>query len=459
MKKIEKRAAMCLLLAGALLLGLAVFCFRFVTDGGSWASFPSNRHLYDRQGVLIGGRILDRNGVVLSETQDGSRVYNESKTIRKATLHAVGDAAGNIGTGAQTAFADKLSGYNFITGAYTMAGVGAGSDLYLTIDSELNRAAYEALDGRHGAVGLYDYTTGEVLCMVSTPAFDPANPPSAEEIEGNSDYEGVYLNRFLSATLTPGSVFKTVTLAAAIDVSPPVLERTFTCDGSPLVIGGARITCPKAHGTMSIGDALAESCNVTFGKLATEVGPEKMREYTEKAGLLDSISVSGIQTAKGTCDFPAGDPANLAWAGIGQHNDLINPCNMMAYMGAIANGGEAALPQLVRKTTTAGGLQTGFYHEKSTGRMLSRDTADRISDMMRGAVTEHYGEKRFAGMELCAKSGTAEVGGGKKPNAWFVGFSRDAEHPYAFVVVVEQGGGGAAVAGEVAASMLKAAFR
>ncbi|MCB6365715.1 penicillin-binding protein [Intestinibacillus massiliensis] len=458
MKKIERRAVFCLLLAAALMLGLAVFCFRFVSDGGAWASFPSNRHLYNKQGVLIGGRILDRSGVVLSETQDGGRVYADDKALRRATLHAVGDAAGNIGTGAQTAFADKLSGYNLVTGAYSLTGVGAGSNLYLTIDAALCKAAYQALDGRRGAVGVYNYETGEILCMVSTPAFDPANPPPAEEIESAAKWEGAYLNRFLSATFTPGSVFKTVTLAAAIDHVPTLFSREFTCDGR-FEVGGQVITCPSAHGTMTIGKALTVSCNCVFGALATEVGPDVMAQYADKAGLTSSLSVSGIQTAKGSFTFPSGDPGNLAWAGIGQHNDLVNPCNFMAYMGAIARGGVPATPQLVYQTTTAGGIPTSMYLKKHGARMLDEATAAKLSDMMRDNVVDNYGEKRFPGMELCAKSGTAEVGGGKRPNAWFAGFSRDPSHPYAFVVMVENGGGGNAVAGEVAGQVLRAAFQ
>ncbi|MGE4549194.1 MAG: penicillin-binding transpeptidase domain-containing protein [Intestinibacillus sp.] len=458
MKKIERRAFFCLLLAAALILGLSVFCFRFVADGGSWTSFPSNRHLYNKQGVLIGGRILDRNGVVLSETKDSGRVYAEDKTVRRATLHAVGDAAGNIGTGAQTAFADRLSGYNLITGAYSLIGVGAGSNLYLTIDANLNKAAYQALDGRRGAVGVYNYETGEILCMVSTPAFDPANPPSSGEIEQSDNWNGAYVNRFLSATFTPGSVFKTVTLAAAIDHVPTLFTRTFTCDGH-FKVGGQDITCPEAHGDMTVGQALAVSCNGVFGALATEVGPNVMAEYAGKAGLTDSISVSGIRTAKGSFSFPAGDPANLAWAGIGQHNDLVNPCNLMVYMGAIARGGIPTTPQLIRQTTTAGGIPTSIYLRKHGARMLEEATANKLSDMMRDDVLTNYGEDRFPDMQLCAKSGTAEVGGGKRPNAWFAGFSRDPDHPYAFVVMVENGGGGNAVAGTVAGTVLRAAFQ
>ena len=100
MKKIEKRALLCLLLAAALLLGSGLFVFRFVKNGGRWVSFAANRHLYNRQGQLSVGRVLDRDGDVLSEVVDGQRTYYDNATVRKATLHAVGDLQGNIGTGA-----------------------------------------------------------------------------------------------------------------------------------------------------------------------------------------------------------------------------------------------------------------------------------------------------------------------------------------------------------------------
>ena len=176
MKKIEHRAVLCLVLAGLLLAGLALFLFRFFSDGGHWASSPFNRHLYNSAGQLSVGRVLDRDGDVLSWTEeDGTRRWYDNATVRKATLHAVGDAQGNIGTGALVAFADQLSGYNLLTGAYSP--LGAGNDLYLTLDARYNYIAYEALAGRKGAVGVYNYETGEVLCMVSTPAFDPLYPP------------------------------------------------------------------------------------------------------------------------------------------------------------------------------------------------------------------------------------------------------------------------------------------
>ena len=101
MKKIERRAAVCLILALALLLGTGVFCFRFVKDGGKWVSFAANRHLYNSLGQLSVGKVLDRDGDLLSwPDEEGRRRYYDGETVRRATLHAVGDAAGSIGTGA-----------------------------------------------------------------------------------------------------------------------------------------------------------------------------------------------------------------------------------------------------------------------------------------------------------------------------------------------------------------------
>lgn len=447
MRKIEKRAAMCLLLAAALLLGLGFFCFRFAAYGGRWASYLSAF-----SGRAPAGRVLDRDGDVLTWVdEDGKRRYYDSETVRKATLHAVGDPFGYIGTGALTAFADKLSGYNLLTGSYTP--LGAGNDLYLTLDARYNYIAYNALGGRKGAVGVYNYRTGEILCMVSSPTFDPANPPVIEE--GDARYDGVYLNRFLSGTFVPGSVFKLVTLEAAIENLPDLFERTWTCTGSTPVGGGA-VTCPVAHGEMDISGALASSCNGVFARLAAELGAETLQSYAEGAGLTARYTVSGLKTAAGRVDLRGATENQLGWAGVGQYSDAVNPCALMVYMGAVANGGKAAVPQLVLKTETGMGLNASPYIKRMTGELVDAATAATMADMMAGNVASAYGAWRFPNMDVCAKSGTAEVGGGKAPNAWFAGFLRDEDAPYAFVVLVEEGGSGADTAGSVAAKVLDA---
>lgn len=449
MKKIEKRAIVCIILAAALLLGLGVYLYRFVRHGASWASFPSNRHLYNSQGQLASGTVTDRDGDILTQVDgDGRRTYYDSSAVRRATLHVVGDPSGNIGTGALTAFADKLSGYNLITGAYSP--LGSGNTLELTIDAHYNYVAYNALDGRKGTVGVYNYKTGEILCLVSTPAFDPLDPPSIEE--GDEQWEGVYLNRFLSSTFTPGSVMKTVTMTAAIENLPDLYDRTWECTGS-VDVGGSPVTCMSAHGTVNINEALAKSCNAVFAKLAVELGPDLMKTYVEKSGLTTRYSINGISTAPSSFVFDGLTENQLGWSGVGQHRDAVNPCSLMVFMGAVANGGQAAVPQLIQSVHTGFGLNTHWYREKQTGLLIEPSTAAKLAEAM-SYTAEYTGKDRFWDLDICVKSGTAEVGGGKQPNAWFAGFLRDPAHPYAFVVMVENGGGGSSVAGSVAARVL-----
>lgn len=448
MRKIEKRAVLCLIIALALIAGLGLFCFRFVTNAADWAAYPYNRHMYSNSGQLLSGTILDRDGDVLTEVKDGERVYYPDATVRRATVHAVGDGSGYIGTGALTAFADRLSGYNLITGGYSP--LGSGRNLTLTLDAYLNVTAYNAMDGRQGTVGVYNYKTGDILCMVSTPSFDPENPPDASSAE-----DGIYLNRFLSSAQVPGSIFKTVTLTAALENLPDLKDRTFTCTGETTV-GGTVITCPKPHGKMDIASAFANSCNGVFGALAAELGGDTMTKYVEQAGLTRRMSVDGIMTAAGHYDVRDADKGQIGWSGVGQYTDTVNPCNMMTYMGAIANGGTAAVPRLILDITTPSGIPTSWQRTEETDTLVQGGTASQVKEMMKNNVAQTYGTDRFRGLDIGAKSGTAEVGGDKRPNAWFAGFLDDPEHPYAFIVLVENGGGGASVAGEIAATVLQA---
>lgn len=448
MRKIEKRAVLCLIIALALIAGLGLFCFRFVKNASDWAAYPYNRHMYSNSGQLLSGTILDRDGDVLTEVKDGVRVYYPDATVRRATVHAVGDGSGYIGTGALTAFADRLSGYNLITGGYSP--LGSGRNLTLTLDAYLNVTAYNAMDGRQGTVGVYNYKTGDILCMVSTPSFDPENPPDASSAE-----DGIYLNRFLSSAQVPGSIFKTVTLTAALENLPDLKDRTFTCTGETTV-GGTVITCPKPHGKMDIESAFANSCNGVFGALAAELGGDTMTKYVEQAGLTRRMSVDGIMTAAGHYDVSEADKGQIGWSGVGQYTDTVNPCNMMAYMGAIANGGTAAVPRLILDITTPSGIPTSWQRTEETDTLVQGGTAAQVKEMMKNNVVQTYGTDRFRGLDIGAKSGTAEVGGDKRPNAWFAGFLDDPEHPYAFIVLVENGGGGASVAGEIAATVLQA---
>ena len=429
--------------------GIGVYIVRYIEHGAEWATFAANSSVYT-SGVLSTGTLTDRSGVVLATANGGSRSYADDAAVRTACYQAVGDYTGNVGTGALKAFSKQLSGYNPITGTYATD----GHTVALTLDSSLCVTAYEALAGRKGAVLVSNYKTGEILCMVSAPSFDPLSPP--EDIETNAAYSGAYVNRFLSSAMTPGSIFKCVTLTAALEQIDDLSERTWTCTGS-VQIGADTVTCPSAHGELDIESAFAKSCNCVFGQLATELGAETMEKYTKKAGLTARYDVDGIQTAAGSFVFDDAEQNDLAWAGVGQGQDTVNPCAMMVYMGAVANGGRAAVPQLIQSVKTPAGLPTSFSFSKTTGRLIEKDTAAALADMMANNVSVIYGTKRFPGMDICAKSGTAEVGDGKAAHGWFVGFLNDEEHPYAFVCLVENGGSGLGAAGSVINTVLQAA--
>ena len=442
MKKLEGRAILCLTLAAALILGLVYFIFRLETNGSQWASFYANKHIYTN-GQLAVGAVYDRDGTVLVKNSKEGSKYNDDPEIRRATLHVTGDKGFNIVTAANNAFRGKMVGYNFVTGTNPIL-TGSSRKVNLTIDADANVEAYRALAGRNGFVSVYNWKTGEIVCLVSMPTLDPA-----QEVNKDSVPTGTYINKALSSKFTPGSTFKLVTTAAALENIDDINTRTFTCTGSTL-IDGEKITCPKAHGTMDIYGALSNSCNCAYASLAVELGGDIMAEYTEKLGLTSSYDVDGIKTAPGSFNFDTYN-INIGWAGIGQFEDEVNPLSMMVYMGAIAGYGKAAKPCLIKSTGKSLLPGSDSSARAGTVSLLSAETAKQIKDMMRNNVKSNYGDSNYPGLELHAKSGTAEVGSGRAPHSWFCGFSGD----YAFVVCVENGGYGAYVAGPVANRVLQ----
>ena len=434
MKKLEGRALLCLALVAALIAGLIFFVAKLEINGSTWASFYGNSHVY-KNGKLAVGSVYDRNGKrLLKNTKNGVR-YNSDEEIRRATLHAAGDPSGNIASGANVAFRSKMIGYNFVTGTGGLFNT-SGNKLTLTIDAKVCREAYEALSGRNGLVGVYNYKTGEIICMVSAPTYDPGE---RGENTLSNPLPGTYMNKLLSGKLTPGSIFKLVTTAAAIENKPDLDDWSYQCTGS-LTVGADKITCPKAHGRMDIYGALANSCNCAYATLAMDLGGETLSEYTKALGLESSYDIDGISTAAGSFNF----------------DDQINPLSMMVYAGAIAGKGKAANPVLLAGDSVLE-KESELIGKKSkaakngTVRLLETQTAKKISDMMRNNVKVTYGDGNYPGLSLHAKSGTAEVGRGKAPHSWFCGFSGD----YAFIVCVENGGYGSAVAGPVANRVLQ----
>lgn len=429
MKQLKFRTIFISFFILCLCFGMGCLLFFYVTQGAYWAEHRS-------AGSVTTGTITDRNGEILYDFSD--KTYNSDYETRVSTVHAVGDRVGSIAYSAKNSLTGAVSSFNLITGISTKE-----TNLKLTLDASLNRLAYELMDDRRGVVAIYNYKTGDILCMYSAPSFDPTDSDVLEAINnGDEDYQGAYMNRFLSSTYTPGSTFKVVTTAAALETMKNWEDFSFYCDGD-LSYGKDSVTCPSSHGTVNLKTALAKSCNGAFATIANEISGETVMEYAEKAGLLEKHSVSGMPTAAGS--FGLSDiKIEEGWSGVGQFKDLVNPCAELTLMGCIANGGTAKAPSLLPDST----------EEASIGWKSS--TCEKIRELMRNNVVNTYGQSKFGDLPVCAKSGTAEVGT-ESPHAWFVGYVDSEETPLAFVVIVEHGGWGSSVAGGIAAEMIRTA--
>lgn len=452
MNKISRRTYFALTLACVLLLGIVMFTVRYFVQADEWVGFSGSPHLYNDQGELdVKIDITDRNGTVLYSSRNG-KSYADSSSLRQAVLHLTGDRAGNIPSVVLDEYCGDLVGYNKLTGTYG-AIADSGTEV-LSISAEVQQTALNAMGSYHGTVGVYNYQTGEILCAVSTPTFDPDNVP---EIEGNPAYDGVYVNRFFNATYTPGSIFKLVTTAAAIENISGWDTRTWECTGS-YDIGKDTVICHGVHGSLTLKEALAHSCNCVFAQIALELGADTLEEYADDLGITSSISLDGYTTRAGNFNLSGAPDFLVAWAGIGQgsgeSNDLINPCQYMTLMGAIANGGQAAKPYLVSEVIS--GDSTAYSAStRMMERVLDATTAEYLKEMMRNNVQTMYGAITLD-KKVCAKSGTAEVSadGSVGNTATFAGFIDDPDYPLAFIVVVEEGGSGSQTAAPIANAVL-----
>ena len=439
MKRTRNRSILLLILTVTFFIGLIYFAVNLIIHQEEWASKPMNQYVSGSGGLDRAGTIYDRNGIVVASSSNGTRNYSNNVNIRKAILHTVGDSTNNIATSVQVFYRKQLIGFNALTGYSNNS-----HDITLTLDSEVCRKVTTIV---------YNYKTGEIVCLVSTPSYDPENIPS--DLLTNAKYDGAYINRAISSTYAPGSIFKIVTAAAAIDTIPNVMDRTFTCNGSKL-INGELITCMLEHGEIDMKTAMAKSCNIAFAELAVEVGKDIMTETANKMGINTKYYINDIPTKSGNYNVSNADDNALAWSGIGQYTDLVNPISMLIICGAIANNGTPVKPYIISEISDGNILTNDKTKTEYYNQMISPSTNSVIADMLDYTMLSHYGKDMFEGMDICAKTGTAEVGGGKQPNAWMVGYSKDEDFPYAFVVVVEEGGYGISSAGPIAVTAMKA---
>ena len=231
MNRIARRAGIALVLVLFLLGGMIFFVGEYFVRADDWFNASGNPHA--DHGAAGHSAVKDRSGTVLMDIRE-DRTYGGSEGLRSSMIHWLGDREGNINAPLLSTYTEALNGFDLFNGIYSYSG--AGGEMTLTLSAEAQMVAMEALEGYKGTVAVYNYETGEILCAVSTPAFDPDNVP---DIAGNTTgkYEGAYYNRFTQISYVPGSIFKVLTTAAALENIEGIEDNIYNCAGSYVVDG------------------------------------------------------------------------------------------------------------------------------------------------------------------------------------------------------------------------------
>lgn len=448
MRITAKRAAIVYALIAAFLAGVCIFVASLVMNGAEWASNKANRHIYKGGTIVNAGTIYDRNGIALAKSSDNERIFSSDSAVRKSTLHVVGDTAGVISTGTHYLYRDVLSGYSKIEGIYNLKQSGEGTDITLNIDSEANKIAYNALGEYNGAVAVYNYRTGQLLCSVSKPTYDINSKP--EDLLTNEKYSGVFLDKVVSGIYTPGSIMKIVTAGCAIENIPDLYTRTFECDGE-YETGDGTVICNGEHGKQDFQKAMNNSCNCAFAEISIELGAAKLKAYAESLGFNTQLYAKEIRLTKSRFDPSSTSKSELGWAGIGQSTTYVNPAHFLALMGAVANGGTGYAPDRIRSTGTVSQIMGRMNQECVK---INPETAAKLGVLLRSNVEDKYGDWKFENLQMCGKTGTAQIDNAKS-HSWFVGYSQREDLPLAVVCVAEHAGQGSGVASTVANKVMQ----
>ena len=460
MKQLRKAIRLCaVLLAVMMLLPILYGGYSLARYGRRWRTSEYNTYQTGMKSSVIAGNIYDRAGVLLATTDPASRsrVYPGPEDQRRALAHVVGNARGTVKNAVETFMADYLYGANMSYAerfTQTMQGELRGDDLTLTLDSGLQAYIASIFPAdKNGAVVVMNYRTGEIYAMNSFPTFDPAS----------SAYVGINqaLNRATRWLSAPGSTFKIVTLAAALQNMPDAEERTYECTGG-LSFGEHQRTVRDyggtVHGALTLRRAFTQSCNSTFAALACDMCDRALRRTAEAFGIGDDFTFRDLVVENSA--YAVTDQellgADLAWTGAGQHQLSLSPLHMCMIASCIANDGVMMEPRLLLSAVSPTGVQRAAFESVAYRTALPAQTAQIIRGYMRDVVTGGTGRSaQVPGLSICAKTGTAEIDTQEKDNAWFVGFIENGSLPVAVCVVVADSGTGGSVAAPIAQEIFR----
>ncbi|MFF3953571.1 penicillin-binding transpeptidase domain-containing protein [Streptomyces sp. NPDC001890] len=480
---IRRAAGLLLLLLVALLLNAARIQ---VLDADSLDNNPANRRLtiaryaQPRGNILIGGRS------VTGSKNTGEQLKYE-RTYVDGPLYApvTGYASQTYGTTLiENAEDSVLSGTDSMLAPFPLwneitRSQQPGGNVVTTIKDSMQRAAYQGLGGRRGAVAAVEPSTGRILALVSTPSYDPG------QISGtgssvtdawarlNSAKSLPMLNRAIRQTYPPGSTFKIVTAAAALDAEVVTDPDADTGTPSPYVLPGTSTTLPnEARGceNASLAEAIRVSCNTVMADLGVRVGLDGMVDAVRKFGFNDTGLRIPSGVAKSNFDTDM-TKDQLALSSIGQFDTTATPLQMAMVASAVANGGDLRYPYLVDRTTTRSGSTVHQNGPRTYHRAMNPRTSMQLREMMVDVVENGTGSNAaIDGVTVGGKTGTAQHGVDNSglPYAWFISWAQapDSSQPaVAVAVVVEDaaanradisGGGSAA---PIARSVMEAALR
>jgi peptidoglycan glycosyltransferase len=467
-----------------LLLGFAV-----VSVGlGYWQVVRANEllhdetlnaaRLYEEEKNIQRGRIFDRNGEVLVYTQMTSngaeRIYQEPWLVHVTGHHSLryGD------TGIEQSFDDYLRGKLGADPATVLADhllhrPVVGNDVVLTIDSRLQKATEEALGDANGAIVVTNPQTGEILALASHPYYDPNKLEDEWDTLKDAPTTPL-LNRASQGLYVPGSTFKTVTMAAALDSGAIQITDKFEYElrsGSiPYhtgVFNGFSVYCgnhpdiPPGKMTLSLGEAYASSCNVAFAEIGVKLGHQKLSAYAEAFGFGSVLPIEIASSTGHVSQTPdiLRDDAALASTAFGQGELLVTPLHMALATNAIANSGVIMEPHLVREMRDHD--QVIWQAEPQAWHTpIQPATAHAIRGMMVDSVEHGWAVgAKIEGVQVAGKTGTAETGEDTAAHAWFTAFAPADNPTIAVTVIKEHAGYGSAEAIPPAKRVIEAALQ
>lgn len=445
-----------------------------VIKASEYQDMPSNNHTINKARYIKRGSVITADGLTLAESiQQADGTYARSYPNGNLAAHVVGYYSQQYGTmGIENTQNDTLTGskdYSSWQNALnSLAGISEpGNSVQLTIDSRIQRAAEQALAGRVGAIVALDPRSGAVLAWASAPTFDNTNIQAA--IEAANASGGADTSMYDRATLalyTPGSTFKVLTLASALENGLATLDTTYDSPGR-MEIGGADVVSigERGHGTISLAKAFALSSNTVFGQVADGLGAEKLVAtarafgYGQQLGLDFTTAASIMPNPEEMTEW------ELAWAGAGQpvgqgHTPGPQATVMQnALMAAtIANNGIAMNPYVVSQILAPDGTVLKTTRGRSLGQAVSSGTAEQVKQAMLDVVQNGTGSAAaIAGVKVAGKTGTAETNNATA-NSTFVGFAPYDTPTVAIAVVIEQNAKGEQSAAGVGGQVLRAAL-